>query len=119
MVLSRISPIVNESTRTQRIWLTPDPKAEIPQVLSGALITVHLSVGDATSSLAIPSSAILRDGSSHFAFVQKSDGYIERRRVSIGRTDGEYTELKGGIVDGEIVVTVGARELQTAFASLR
>ncbi len=54
VVLSRISPIVNESTRTQRIWLTLDPKAEIPQVLSGALITVHLSVGDATSSLAIP-----------------------------------------------------------------
>jgi multidrug efflux pump subunit AcrA (membrane-fusion protein) len=55
----------------------------------------------------------------HFSFVQKDDGTIERRRVSTGRTDGQYTEVVSGIEAGESVVSLGARELQTAFASLR
>jgi hypothetical protein len=55
----------------------------------------------------------------YFSFVQKDDGYIERRQIKIGRTDGAYTEIIDGIEAGEFVVTAGGRELQTAFASLR
>jgi multidrug efflux pump subunit AcrA (membrane-fusion protein) len=55
----------------------------------------------------------------YFSFVKKSDGYVERRRLKIGRSDGEYTEIVNGIEAGELVVTTGGRELQTAFASLR
>lgn len=123
VVLSRIGPTVSEATRTQRIWLTPEPTrdsaAGIPQLRAGALITVSLPIGSPAASLAIPSAAILRDGMQHFSFVQKDDGTIERRRVSTGRTDGQYTEVVSGIEAGESVVSLGARELQTAFASLR
>ncbi len=121
VALSRIGPTVNESTRTQRIWLAPTPNANgsLPLLRSGSLITVSLSLGDPNSSLAIPSSAILRDGMHYFSFVQKDDGYIERRRVLIGRTDGHFTEVVRGIEAGEVVVSVGGRELQTAYASLR
>ncbi len=119
VILSRIGPIVSESTRTRKIWLTPDTKSTSSQLRSGALITVHLPIGEAELILAIPSTAILRDGMHYFSFVQKSDGYIERRRLTIGRSDGAYTEIVNGIEAGEFVVTAGGRELQTAFASLR
>ena len=119
VVVSRISPTVNESTRTQRIWLTPKSNSSVPQLRSGALITVVLPIGSPTSTLAIPSSAILREGMHYFSFVQKDDGYVDRRRLKIGRSDGAYTEIVDGIEAGELVVTVGGRELQTAFASLR
>ncbi len=119
VVLSRIGPTVNESTRAQRIWFTPAATSDIPQLRAGALITVNLPIEASISSLAIPSSAILRDGMHNFSFVQKSDGYVERRRIKIGRSDGEYTEVVNGIEAGELVVTTGGRELQTAFASLR
>ncbi len=119
VVLSRIGPTVNESTRAQRIWFTPAATSDIPQLRAGALITVNLPIEASISSLAIPSSAILRDGMHYFSFVQKSDGYVERRRIKIGRSDGEYTEVVNGIEAGELVVTTGGRELQTAFASLR
>ncbi len=119
VVLSRIGPTVNESTRTQKIWFTPKATSSIPQLRAGALMTVNLPIGGSTSSLAIPSSAILRDGMHYFSFVQKSDGYVERRRVKIGRSDGEYIEVVNGIEAGELVVITGGRDLQTAFASLR
>jgi RND family efflux transporter MFP subunit len=119
VVVSRIGPTVNESTRTQRIWLTPKSNSSVPQLRSGALITVVLPIGSPTSTLAIPSSAILREGMHYFSFVQKDDGYVDRRRLKIGRSDGAYTEIVDGIEAGELVVTVGGRELQTAFASLR
>ncbi len=123
VVLSRVGPSVNESTRTQRIWLTPTPAPSptmtLPQLRSGALITLTMSVGSSLSVLAIPSSAVLRDGVHYFSFVRKDDGYVERRRIVIGRSDAEFTEITSGIVAGELVVTAGGRELQTAFASLR
>jgi len=119
VMLSRIGPTVNESTRTQRIWLTPHANSSIPQLRAGALITVNLPIGNSTPSLAIASSAILRDGLHHFSFVQKNNGYVERRRLKIGRSDGAHTEIVSGIELGELVVIAGGRELQTAFASLR
>ncbi|XZE35744.1 efflux RND transporter periplasmic adaptor subunit [Pirellulaceae bacterium SH501] len=123
VALSRVGPTVNESTRTQRIWLSPELNSEtaaiLPQLRAGALITVNLPIGSSKSSLAIPSTAILRDGMHHFSFIQKNDGYLERRRVRVGSTDGRFTEILDGVVAGESVVIVGGRELQTAFASLR
>lgn len=123
VTLSRVGPTVNESTRTQRIWLSPELNFEtaaiLPQLRAGALITVNLPIGSSKSSLAIPSTAILRDGMHHFSFIQKNDGYLERRRVRVGSTDGRFTEILDGVVAGESVVIVGGRELQTAFASLR
>ncbi len=119
VVVSRISPTVNESTRTQRIWLTPSATSSSLQLRSGALITVVLPTGSPTSTLAIPSSAILRDGLHYFTFVRKNNGYIDRRRLRIGRSDGTYTEIIDGIEAGEMVVTEGGRELQSAFSSLR
>ncbi|XZE18473.1 efflux RND transporter periplasmic adaptor subunit [Pirellulaceae bacterium SH449] len=122
-VLSRISPVVNESTRTQRIWLTPKQtdalSGNIPQLRAGTLTSVDLRLGETTTALTVPVSAVLRDGLHHFLFVQKEDGYIERRRVAVGVSDGELTEILHGIAVDELVVTTGGRELQTAFASLR
>jgi Cu(I)/Ag(I) efflux system membrane fusion protein len=70
-------------------------------------------------ALAVPSSAVLRDGTRLTAFVLKAGGRVERRRLEIGRSDGEFTEVLAGLVAGEEVVSSGGRELQTAYASLR
>jgi membrane fusion protein, heavy metal efflux system len=119
VVLSRIGPVMNQSTRTQRIWLVPKPTSSLPQLRAGTLMAVTLALGDGVSTLAVPTSAILRDGLHFFTFVRKDDDYIERRRVVVGRSDGEYVEIVDGVAAGELVVSTGGRDLQTAFASLR
>ncbi|MEQ1827814.1 MAG: efflux RND transporter periplasmic adaptor subunit [Pirellula sp.] len=133
--VNRIGPIVSETTRTQRIWLVPnlDPNPMLKQGLTdraslmqqigmlrdGMQLTVLIKSVDGPSALVVPSEAVLRDGLHAFVFVQKADDYIERRRVTVGRADGEFIEITSGIVAGEAVVSAGGRELQTAFASLR
>ncbi len=119
VALSRVGPIVNESTRTTTIWLNPSQPTDIPELRVGTLMTVDLMSGVAAKNLAIPSSAIIRDGLHGFVFVYRQDGYIERRRVETGRSDNDYTEILSGIEEGELVVTTNVSELQTAYASLR
>jgi multidrug efflux pump subunit AcrA (membrane-fusion protein) len=85
----------------------------------GMQLTVLIKSTDGPSALVVPSVAVLRDGLHAFVFVQRADDYVERRRVTLGRTDGEFIEITNGVIAGEAVVSAGGRELQTAFASLR
>lgn len=119
VTVNRISPIVNGSTRTQRIWLSLDETTNLPQLLEGMGMSVLLQLSDGQPGLAVPSSSILRDGQHHFVFIQKANDYFERRRITIGREDGVLTEILTGIEAGDRVVSSGSQELQRAFASLR
>ena len=118
-ILSRIGPVVDDSTRTQRVWLSPELSSSLPPLRAGTLMSIALSLGSGEQGLVVPQSAIVRDGLSLFVFVTKEDGYVQRRRVTIGRSDGQYVEIVHGVDVGETVVSTGSRELQTAFASLR
>ncbi len=125
--VTRIGPIVSQTTRTQSIWLMPissqtrDPNStqHVENLRDGMQLTVLLKSNAGPSSLVVPAEAVLRDGLHTFVFVQKTDDYVERRRVTVGRSDGEFIEIINGVVAGEAVVSAGGRDLQTAFASLR
>jgi RND family efflux transporter MFP subunit len=117
--MSRVGPVVDDTTRTRRVWLEPKPAAGRPRLWPGTLTTVVVTTSMGVETLAVPSSAVLRDGIRLTAFVLKAGGRVERRRLEIGRSDGEFTEVLAGLVAGEEVVSSGGRELQTAYASLR
>ncbi len=86
---------------------------------AGMMMSISISSEPGVNCLSVPIQAIIKDGTSHFAFVEKENGYVERRRVVMGRSDLEHVEILQGIVLGETVIVSGSRELQTAFASLR
>lgn len=129
--VTRIGPIVSETTRTQRVWLTPNSQREqgttinpsltqrVENLREGMQLTVFLKTSIGQTGLVVPSSAVLRDGLHAFVFVQQPDDHVERRRVTTGRSDGDFIEIVSGVLAGEAVVSVGGRDLQTAFASLR
>ena len=71
------------------------------------------------SQLAVPNSALIRDGLHWFVFVQSDNGSLERRQVTRGRSDDTLTQIPNGLAPGEFVVVSGSRLLQTAFAALR
>jgi RND family efflux transporter MFP subunit len=119
VTVNRVSPIVSGSTRTQQIWLSFDePNADF-QLRDGMAISVLLKLTSGHSGLAIPTTAVLRDGIRHYVFVQTANDYIERRRITIGRSDGEFIEVLDGVELGDRVISSGGQELQRAFASLR
>ncbi len=117
--VSRVGPVVSPTTRTQQFWLQPSSMPDSFVLRDGMQLTVTMNVSERITALAVPNEAVLRDGLHTFVFVQKSDGYLERRRVVTGRTDGQWTEIREGISPGDDVIVAGGRELQTAYASLR
>jgi RND family efflux transporter MFP subunit len=63
------------------------------------------------SQTLIPSDAVRRDDGQSVVFVVAGDA-VERRAVSLGRTQGSEVEIIAGLVAGERVIVSGPEELQ-------
>ncbi len=61
----------------------------------------------------VPNSAIQLNGPARFLFVVKSDETVERRAITVGKTEGERTVVTSGLQPGEVVVTEGLDRLQS------
>jgi multidrug efflux pump subunit AcrA (membrane-fusion protein) len=62
---------------------------------------------DLGECLVIPSEAVLDTGKRKILFVSKEDGVFEPRSVAVGAKTEDGIEIKGGVVEGERVVTKG------------
>ena len=65
----------------------------------------------------IPNSALVTEGLYSFVFVKKEPGVFEKRRVELGLQGRDVSYLKGGLSEGEYVVSGGALLLQSELAS--
>jgi multidrug efflux pump subunit AcrA (membrane-fusion protein) len=83
------------------------------------LVRLSLIRGESAPTLAVPRSAVLREGTHAVLFVQKPDGVFERRFVQTGRNDDLFVEITHGLQEAEPVAVQGAPDLQTAYASVR
>ncbi len=104
--------------RTLGVWLELDEMPE--QIIQRNLMArISVTIGQHDSRLAVPTSAVLRDGTRTYVFVQKAEGLIERRFVELGPADDRYVAVAKGLSRGERVVIQGVAELQTTYASVR
>jgi macrolide-specific efflux system membrane fusion protein len=68
-------------------------------------MTANVSIRAAErQALVVPDSAVLRDDTSRFVYVEQ-DGQPARRDVSIGGREGGYTEIRAGLSAGDRVRT--------------
>lgn len=67
---------------------------------------VFLGEGQKASSLVVPESALVRDGTETFVFVKEGERF-ERREVSLGSTDGQWISVRTGLQEGDKVVVKG------------
>jgi RND family efflux transporter MFP subunit len=65
-----------------------------------------------TAALAVPSDAILNEDGLLVAYVQIAGESFERRAVTIGATDGQWTVVVSGVRRGEHVVTRGHYQIK-------
>jgi HlyD family secretion protein len=77
-------------------------------IRTGMSATVTINGASADNVIAIPASAIVtkNDGSYALVFNKATNSYIERK-IQIGISDGNWTEVKSGIQVGEIVAAFG------------
>ena len=80
----------------------------------GMLAEGRLLLGDPQSGIAIPTSAGRDEDGVHVAYVQISGEAFERRPLTLGPSDGEWTVVESGVRLGERVVTKGAYQVKLA-----
>ncbi len=112
-----IRPGVEKKTRTVHVraevangggWLRPDTFG-----------TGHILVRSSERSVAVPTSAIQREGKVYFVFVRAGDRAFEQRRIVPGIHAGDVTEVRSGVQPGELVVTAGSHLLKSAIVRSR
>jgi cobalt-zinc-cadmium efflux system membrane fusion protein len=83
--------------------------------LKPAMFATIRAVRAVRASAVVPETAVLREGSSAFVYVQTSSGHFARRAVTLGRdTDRHELEVMSGVVPGDSVVVEGAELLRAA-----
>lgn len=65
----------------------------------------------------VPNAALFTQGLYSYIFVEKSPGVLQRRRVTLGMQDADFTYIKDGLAPGERIVTSGALLLNSELGS--
>jgi membrane fusion protein, heavy metal efflux system len=110
--ISAISNTVDTTTRSVKIRLVLANGALRLKPDMFATIRVLRAV---RSVPVVPQTAILREGTSAYLFVQTSPGHFERRLVTLGRDiNPSQVEVTSGLAPGETVLIEGAELLRAA-----
>ncbi len=106
-------------TVTRRIRVIAEPEAPVPWARLGQSGFVEMTIADARHpDVAVPTSAIVRDGLEHLVFRRDpaNPDLVVRVAVDLGESDGRWTAILNGIGIGDEVVLGGASTLKVATA---
>ncbi|HLU46959.1 MAG TPA: efflux RND transporter periplasmic adaptor subunit, partial [Planctomycetota bacterium] len=105
-------------SRVDRRTRTLEACAEIPNpdglLRDGMFARAVIVLGeDGDGSIAVPKAAVQWDGCCNIVFLKRSESVFEPRRVSLGWETDEFFAVKGGVAEGDVVVTTGSFLLKT------
>lgn len=100
-----IGSSVGEETRaaSARVVLSNPTRRWKP----GTFVTAHIVIETVSAVVSVRDDALQRIVGRHHVFVEDGDGFVARA-VTIGRTDGEWTEIVSGLKAGERIATRGS-----------
>ena len=116
--VTRRGNVIDARDRTLPVWVGINvPPSRVLQ--HNMLARVSLPIASAAPALAVPVSAVVRQGTQPYLFIHDADGSFRRRPVVLGRGDDRLVTVTAGLAAGEIVAVAGVADLQTASASIR
>lgn len=86
-------------------------------IVPGTYAEVFLITGERPDVLSLPTTALTEEMGVYYVYIQKDEHTYHKQEVQLGATDGELTEITGGLQGGERVVTKGAVNVKLAGAS--
>ena len=99
-----IDSVLDPMTRTVRVRAILDNPDGLlkPEMYVNASLQIALG-----ENLVVPKDAVFMTGKSNVVFVAGSDRQYQPREVSLGAEVDNYYQVKGGLQEGELVVTSG------------
>ena len=114
-----IDPLVNDKSRTVRVRLNVDNQdAKLkPGMFVRALSSDTSTENSADAPLLIPISAPLLTGKRALVYVQVPDqpGTYIGREIILGPRQGDFYQVKSGLLEGELLVTRGNFKIDSAI----
>lgn len=83
----------------------------------GDSVELHVGVGSAEERLTVPVGAIVEVNTQPSAFVQVTGESFERRRLTLGPSDGQRVAVFEGLTEDDLVVTMGGFDVHVASLS--
>ncbi len=102
--ISLIYPVLAESTRTAKVRVEIANRDLSLKPEMYAQVEIRASLGE---RLAVPDTAVISTGARDIVFVDRGDGYLEPRRVSVGVRLPDRFEILSGVTEGERVLVSG------------
>ncbi|HXS30394.1 MAG TPA: efflux RND transporter periplasmic adaptor subunit, partial [Steroidobacteraceae bacterium] len=102
--IARIAPAAAAGTQALRVWAKPGNGA---QLVAGRFVNADVLVGGAEVPLAVRSAALQGFRDFTVVFARIGDTY-EVRMLEVGRSDGEFTEVLGGLKPGTEYVSANS-----------
>ncbi|OAS22317.1 efflux RND transporter periplasmic adaptor subunit [Paenibacillus oryzisoli] len=107
--ISYLAPIMSATSKTYTLELeVPNPDRTIQP---GGRYQVQLTTETEEKVAVVPTLSIIREESDTFVFVQQGDQYT-KRKVKLGRINGEFQEVLEGVKEGEQLVITGQNTLK-------
>ena len=108
-IIARVAPVLDPATRTASIEIEiPNPKFRLRPGMYARVTIVTDTTKDA---LVLPSDAVVDLGGRRGVFVPQDDTAVFRM-VQVGAEQGNRSEILAGLVEGDSVITTGARALR-------
>ena len=108
--LTTVDNQIDQTTGTIRLRATFDNAKET--LFPNEFVNIRLLVEEKRGVLLIPSAAIQRNSNSTFVYLVQQDSTVTVRNIMIGTTEGDDSEITGGLQAGDVVVMTGVDQLQ-------
>jgi HlyD family secretion protein len=100
----RIAPFVQDYAKQAR---TVEIEVDFidnkhPKLLAGYSVDVEIILASSSKNIRIPSDAIIDN---NFVYLLNTNGFIEKRNISTGLTNWQFTEVTQGLNKGEQLIT--------------
>ena len=86
-------------------------------MVAGTYAEVFLVTGERQGVLSVPTTALTEEQGVFYVYTQEDGSHYHKQEVTTGATDGERTEITGGLKGGERIVTKGAVTVKLAAAN--
>ncbi|WP_084572993.1 efflux RND transporter periplasmic adaptor subunit [Methylocapsa aurea] len=107
--LTLIDNAIDQATGTVRLKATLPNEAGL--LWPGQFVMTRLHLSTLRDVLTIPAAAIQNGPDGRFAYLVKSDGAVEARKLKLGPENAETAVVEAGLRDGDLVVTSGQYRL--------
>jgi len=105
----RISPIVDETSRTKQVYLIFDTNDE--RINAGMYVKIHLNTILHENVIVIPTDSILSESGKKYVYVKNADSTVSKKEITVGASVDGKAEITSGLSEGDLVIINGMQVL--------